>query len=117
MIGRVTLLSAMTWLVAAAAPSSFNTAPLVPPVVSVSPQILAAPPRSNPPGFEPAPLPNRDAAAPVTRASRDASISPGLFTRSNQYRGEGLAPANSAQIEQERRALPGGGINLSMPLE
>lgn len=103
-------------MLGAAAPSSwFNTSPTVPPVVSVRPQVLANP--DTPPGFEPAPTPNRDALRPSSKASKDASLAPGFFTRGNQYRGEGLAPANSAQIEQERRALPGAGISLSMPLQ
>jgi hypothetical protein len=115
-IGRgVLVIGAGLMLMAAAPQSWFNASPTVPPVVSVRPQILATP--GTPPGFEPAPTPNRDAYGPVARASRDTSLTPGFFTRSNQYRGEGLAPSNSAQIEQERRALPGAGINLSMPLQ
>ncbi len=116
MIGRAVLISAASLLVTAAAPPSwFNTSPTVPPVISVRPQVLATP--DTPPGFEPAPTPNRDALSPVTKASKDASLSAGIFTRRDQYRGESLAPGNSAQIEQERRAMPGAGINLSMPLQ
>jgi hypothetical protein len=115
-IRRAILLCAAGLMLSAAAPQSwFNTSPTVPPIVSVKPQVLGTP--DTPPGFEPAPTPNRDALRPVTKASRDASLAPGIFTRGNQYRGEGLAPSNSAQIEQERRAMPGAGINLSMPLQ
>jgi len=115
-ITRLLLVSAASLIVAAAAPQSwFSTAPTVPPIISVRPQVLATP--DTPPGFEPAPTPNRDTLSPVTKASKDASLAPGIFTRRDQYRGEGLDPANSAQIEQERRAKPGAGINLSMPLQ
>jgi hypothetical protein len=116
MIGRLAVMSAAGLMLCGAAPSSwFNTSPTIPPVVSVRPQVLATP--DTPPGFEPAPTPNRDTSGPVIRGSKDASLTPGIFTRSNQYRGEGLAPSNSAQIEQERRTMPGAGINLSMPLQ
>ena len=76
-----------------------------------------APPPSSPPGFTAAPTPNDDVYAPVTRASKDTSVAPGFFTRHDQYRGEGLSPGSSAQTEQDRRAKPGAGISLSMPLQ
>ena len=101
--------------VAAAPQSGFVTTPLVPPIVSVKPQVLATP--STPPGFAPAPLPDRDAMAPHTRASSEASVSPSIFTRRDQYRGEALNANSSAQIEQERRVSPGAGFNLLMPLQ
>ena len=74
----------------------------------------AAPPSR----FAPAPLPNRDAARPTgPRASRAASLAPGMFTRSDQYHGEGLSVASSAQSDQEKRVKPGAGFNLRMPLQ
>lgn len=74
--------------------------------------------KTGPPGFTPAPTPNADAAPPIgPRASRDTQVSPQLFQRSNQYRGEGYSPGSSSQIQQDRRAQPGGGINLLMPLQ
>ena len=76
-----------------------------------------APAPAAPPGFTAAPTPNDDVYAPVTRASKDSSLSPGFFTRRDQYRGEGLSPGSSAQAEQDRRAKPGAGISLSMPLQ
>lgn len=69
------------------------------------------------PGYDTAPTPNQDAFAPTARASRDSSFAPGLFSRRDQYRGEGLSPASSAQTEQERRVKPGAGIKLSVPLQ
>lgn len=116
MTRRSTLLGlAILLTMAAGPPSKYNKMPTFPPLVKAPPQKLAGPP--TPPGFEPAPLPNRDAFAPVTRASKETSVSPSLFTRRDQYRGEGLAASSSAQSEQERRLLPGAGFNLSMPLQ
>ena len=116
MIQRLVLLAGIAVMSMAAAPQSwFNTTPTIPPVVTVRPQTLRAP--GTPPGFEPAPTPNRDASGPVVRGSKDAYVSPGIFTRSDQYRGAALSPADSAQSEQDRRAMPGAGINLSMPLQ
>jgi hypothetical protein len=77
----------------------------------------AAPPAPTPQGYTSAPTPDQDSFAPQTKASEDASVGPGLFTRRDQYRGEGLSASSSAQIEQDRRAKPGAGIKLSMPLQ
>lgn len=112
---RFMLLTGATMLAAAAPPTGFSTTLVLPPVVTVKPQTLGS--TNTPPGFEPAPLPNRDAAAPQGRASNDASVSPSFFKRKDQYRGEGLNATDSAQTEQDRRVLPGAALNLSMPLK
>ncbi len=116
MIVRAAFLSGAAVLAAAAAPgSSFITAPVLPPVVTVRPQTLAKP--NTPPGFEPAPLPDLDAIAPQTKASTAASVAPSLFTRKDQYRGEALNANSSAQVEQERHVQPGAGLSLLVPLQ
>lgn len=115
MILRVTLLTGAALLAGAAPPSGFSTNLVLPPIIAVRPQALGN--ANTPPGFQPAPLPNRDASAPRSRASKDASVSPGLFMRRNQYRGEGLSAADSAQSEENRRVQPGASLNLSMPLQ
>lgn len=81
-----------------------------------------APPRIRPPSsgpsYDPAPTPNRDLDAPVgPRASNAPELAPGLFTRGQQYRGDGYSAGSSAQSEQERRARPGAGFKLRMPLQ
>ncbi len=110
-----------TWLplaglLAAAASPPPNLSPVVP-MPSLTTRAPAPAPASAPPGYTAAPTPNDDIYAPVTRASKDASVSPGFFTRRDQYRGEGLSRGSSAQTEQDRRVKPGAGINLSMPLQ
>ena len=114
---RTALLAGTALLAMAAAPVSrgFNTTVLTPPIVTVRPQVL--PKTTTPPGFAPAPLPDQDLFAPITRQSGDPSVSPGLFTRKNQYHGEGLPAASSVQAEQDRHATPGAELNLSMPLQ
>ena len=70
------------------------------------------------PRFEAAPVPNRDVDTPAgPRASNDPQLAPSLFNRRDQYRGEGLSPNSSAQIDQERRLRPGAGFTLKMPLQ
>ncbi len=81
-----------------------------------------APPRGGPsqslPNYDPAPTPNRDLDGPrAPRASNSPELAPGLFTRGEQYRGEGYSPGSSAQAEQDRRARPGAGFKLRMPLQ
>ncbi len=85
-------------------------------------RMLPLPPAPAPvtrgPGFTPAPIPNRDASAPPPpRASNDAQLAPSLFSRRDQYRGEGFSPGSTAQGEQDKRTRPGAGFNLRMPLE
>jgi hypothetical protein len=82
------------------------------------PAPTTSPAPAAPPGYTAAPTPNADAyAPPPPKASRDASLAPGFFTRKDRNRGDGYAPSSSAQIEEERRAKPGAGISLSMPLQ
>ena len=99
----------------AAPPSGFITATPMPnfPATRRSPPPTA----STPPGYTSAPTPDQDSFAPQSKASNDTSVAPGLFTRSDQYRGEGISAASSAQTEQDRKAKPGAGIKLSMPLQ
>ena len=108
------LLMAGGLLLAAAAPTTLD--PNTPwPNFTMQRTVPAQP--TNPPGFTTAPTPNSDASAPVTRASKDASLAPGFFSRRDQYRGEGISPGSSAQAEQDRHAKPGAGLNLLMPLQ
>ena len=66
--------------------------------------------------FGPAPLPNRDIEGPgKARASTDPRVGPGLFTRSDGFRGDGFSKGSSAQTEQEKRVKPGAGFNLTVP--
>ena len=112
---RPVMLAAAALLAMGAGPvNSFITATPMPDFKPTPPR--AAPPAA-PPGYTTAPTPDQDSFAPRTKASQDASLAPGLFTRRDQYRGEGLSPASSAQAEQDRRAKPGAGLKLSMPLE
>ncbi len=76
-------------------------------------------PRGQPgPNYDVAPTPNRDIDGPqAPRASNSPELAPGLFTRGQQYRGEGYSPGSSAQAAQERRAQPGAGFKLRLPFQ
>ena len=88
-----------------ASPGSTLPRPPVPP---------AQPPAS---AYEPAPLPNRDLDFPTApRATNGTTVAPSLFTRGDQYRGEGFSKGSTAQAAQDRGARPGAGISLKMPL-
>ena len=70
------------------------------------------------PNYDLAPTPNRDLDVPAgPRAKAAPELAPGLFTRSEQYRGEGFSAGSSAQAEQERRVRPGAGFKLRLPLQ
>ena len=100
--------------IAAAPPSSFTrVSPLPQQFLTPAP---APPPVETPPGFTTAPTPN-DISAPIPQTSNDATVGPGFFTRRDQYRGEGLSAGSSAQAEQDRRAKPGAGVSITMPLQ
>jgi hypothetical protein len=95
-------------------------------VILQAPLVRGIPVPPQPPGttpspptgrFAPAPVPDRDMMGPaLPRASGEPSLAPSLFTRRNQYRGDAIDPASSAQAEQERNIHPGAGFNLRMPL-
>lgn len=70
------------------------------------------------PNYDLAPTPNRDLDVPAgPRAKASPQLAPGLFTRSEQYRGEGFSAGSTAQAEQERRVRPGAGLKLRLPLQ
>ncbi len=70
------------------------------------------------PNYDLAPTPNRDLEVPAgPRAKAAPQLAPGLFTRSEQYRGEGFSAGSTAQAEQERRIRPGAGLKLRLPLQ
>ncbi len=70
------------------------------------------------PNYDPAPTPNRDIDAPQgPRAGNSPELAPSLFTRGQQFRGDGYSAGSTAQAEQERRARPGAGFKLRLPLQ
>ena len=74
--------------------------------------------RAPKPNYDAAPTPNRDVSAPRgPAADNNAYLAPSLITRGQQNRGEGFLAGSSAQAEQDRRAMPGAGFNLTMPLQ
>ncbi len=113
---RVSVLLPLVGLltVSASPPPRFTTVTPLPPEFTTSRP--APTPDTTPPGFTTAPTPG-DVSAPVAPQSKDATLAPGFFTRRDQYRGEGISAGSSAQIEQDRRAKPGAGISLTMPLQ
>ena len=115
---RRAALLAMAGLLAAGAapPNSFTITP--PPDFNASVRKPAKPPATPAvPGFTAAPTPNSETAVPTTEASKDPSLTPGFFTRHDQYRGEGISASSSAQAGQDRRAKPAAGLNLTVPLQ
>lgn len=76
-----------------------------------------APAQGGPSGYAAAPVPNQDRFAPTTRASHATTLSPNIFRRKDQYEGEAIDPSSSVQAQQNRKASPGGGFSLSMPLQ
>ena len=83
-------------------------------IVPTAPVVSRAPK----PDYDVAPTPNRDVSAPNGPASsNNAYLSPSLFSRTQQNRGEGFLSGSSAQAEQDRRAGPGAGFNLKVPLQ
>lgn len=97
---------------------NLQATPTPSPLLPLPPQPPGVVPPQSGPEFLPAPTPNRDAAGPLApRASGAPELSPSIITRGRQYRGEGYSAGSTAQDEQERRAKPGAGFNLRMPLQ
>jgi hypothetical protein len=88
------------------------------PLLPVPPMPPGGPSAGAGPSYDVAPTPNRDLDAPAgPRANAAPQLAPGIFTRSEQYRGEGYSAGSSAQAEQERRVRPGAGFKLRLPLQ
>ena len=66
--------------------------------------------------YQPAPLPNRDVQLLQPRANNAPTFAPSLFSRPDQYRGDGFNKGSTAQNEQEKRVHPGAGFSLHLPL-
>jgi len=71
-------------------------------------------------GFAPAPVPNVDldpprAAQPAERPR--AEISPDLFIRREELRGNGFTTGSAGRYEADRRMRVTPGINLKVPLQ
>jgi hypothetical protein len=101
-------------ILVAAAPTGFNlTVPQPGSNLPVPPE----PPAAGPPSrLQPAPTPNRDVELTKPKASTATTVSPSLFTRPDEYRGDGFSKGSTAQSEQEKRVKPGAGFSLHMPL-
>ena len=113
-LGAILGASLLTLSLTAAAPSGFNLQ--VPAPGSSLPVPPQPPPSGAPSPYQPAPLPNRDVELTLPRASSETTVGPSLFTRPDQYRGDGFNKGSTAQAEQEKRVRPGAGISLTMPL-
>lgn len=114
----VLVLSAPTFGLAQQRGLNLQATPRESPLLPVPP----TPPRGGPtppgPSYDPAPTPNRDIDGPqAPRAGNSPELAPSLFTRGQQYRGEGFSAGSSSQVEQERRARPGAGFKLRLPLQ
>jgi hypothetical protein len=111
------LLLAIPLVAAAAPPQGFSLQ--VPPSYPFTARAPAPPPASSrPPGpvYEPAPLPNPNIAPPTRADSGGPEISPSLFNRSDQFRGDSFTKGDSAQSTQDRNLRPSPGFRLRMPL-
>lgn len=66
--------------------------------------------------YEAAPMPG-NVTAPVTpQGPRGAELSPTLMGPKQFYQGEGFLSGSTVQSEQQRKAKPAAGFNLTVPL-
>jgi len=68
------------------------------------------------PVYEPAPTPNRNIGPPTRAESSGPEISPSLFNRKDQFRGDSFGKGDSEQGSQNRNMKPSAGLSLRMPL-
>lgn len=71
------------------------------------------------PGFEPAPVPNLNLAAPTSKSgdSNSPSVRPDLFTQSQQWEGNGYVNGSTSQAQRDARMRPGAGFSISVPMQ
>lgn len=105
-------------LIAAAGPShgKWGRDPMLLTIMA-KPQFAPATSAQSPARFEPAPVPNLEAAAPTHVAQQQSELVPTLFPSKPQYRGDGFISHSTSQDEQEKNYHPIGGLALKMPLE
>ena len=77
----------------------------VPPIPPDAPSLLEA-----------APTPNSIAAPVAAQAPRGAELTPTLMGPKQVYQGDGFLTGSTVQSEQQRRAKPAAGFNLTVPL-
>jgi hypothetical protein len=102
-------------LVAAAAPKGSHPAPYAAPLP------LPPIPPAQPPTDGPAPLPNREAAAPVPVPTDGLTITPRIvrapnYTEFDQSQGY-VAGSRRDEDTSDRRLIPSPGFNLKMPFK
>ncbi len=86
------------------------------PFTATVPAPAPNPSRSAGPVYEPAPLPNPNVAPPSRADSGGPAISPSLFNRPDQFRGDAFTKGDSNQGTQNRNLKPSPGLSLTMPL-
>jgi len=68
--------------------------------------------------YEAAPTPGQIGAAPGgPQGPRGPELSPTLMTPKQFYQGEGFLAGSTVQSEQQRKAKPAAGFNLTVPLQ
>jgi hypothetical protein len=68
-------------------------------------------------GFEPAPMPNPDANAPLSAGARQANLAPAFFSQKAEFAGNGYAGTSSIDDGEEHRRTPAAGLALSVPMQ
>lgn len=66
--------------------------------------------------YEAAPTPNLVNAPTVSQPAPGAEVRPTLMGPKQFYQGEGFLNGSTVQSEQQRRARPAAGFNLTVPL-
>lgn len=66
--------------------------------------------------YEAAPMPGNVTAPVVPQGPRGAELSPTLMGPKQFYQGEGFLSGSTVQSEQQRKAKPAAGFNLTVPL-
>jgi hypothetical protein len=107
-------LAAAALVLSAASPAGLN---LQVPAPGSNLPVPPEPPAAGPPTrFQPAPTPNRDVELSKPKASTATTFSPSLFTRPEEYHGDGFSKGSTVQSDQEKRLKPTPGFSLHMPL-
>ena len=82
-------------------------------------EILPIPPipPDMPSPMEAAPVPNSRLSAPVATQTRGAEVTPTVMSPKQTYQGEGFLAGSTMTSEQQRKARPVPGLNLTVPLQ
>ncbi len=69
------------------------------------------------PAYDPAPMPDQDAASPGTQATSNEGLAPAVIRRPQTFRGDAFSAGDSVANSQARNQKPVVGFSVTTPMQ